>query len=74
MKCYVIYGCTEMLIATATTDKTCFANELETLVRLPGPILNVDSRIDLSKGSTTNAPREILKLISWLMSNDSSTV
>ncbi|EGO27037.1 RhoGAP domain-containing protein [Serpula lacrymans var. lacrymans S7.9] len=50
---------------------TCFANSLSRLTRLPGPIRSVKSpqNLILSNGrQSINAPREIMRLINWLMS------
>lgn len=50
---------------------TCFANPLSILTRLPGPIRSVG--LEPSSGldqvqNPLNAPREMLRLVGWLMS------
>ncbi|KAF5390606.1 hypothetical protein D9757_002587 [Collybiopsis confluens] len=54
---------------TAKYHYTCFANRLSRLVRLPGPIRKMQSQNDLmSEDRAINAPREIMRLVKWLMS------
>ncbi|KAG6337006.1 hypothetical protein ID866_2066 [Astraeus odoratus] len=49
---------------------TCFANTLERLARLPGPIRTLRDPGDiLPRGQALNAPREIMRLINWMMTN-----
>ena len=57
------------------TERTCFANDLATLVRLPGSIR--ESNVVNEAGSQktkANAPREVMRLINWLTSNASGIV
>lgn len=52
---------------------TCFVNTLERLARLPGPIRNLKTPEDLMPSTQAlNAPREIMRLINWMMTNSSS--
>ncbi|KAL1948333.1 hypothetical protein VTO73DRAFT_12408 [Trametes versicolor] len=51
-------------------ERTCFATSLAWLVRLPGPVRQLKSPSDLlSEDRGVNAPREIMRLVNWLMSN-----
>ncbi|KAF9224893.1 DNase I-like protein [Gyrodon lividus] len=53
---------------------TCFANTLERLTRLAGPIRKLKSPEELMPpGKAINAPREALRLINWMMTNASAT-
>ncbi|OBZ76964.1 Inositol polyphosphate 5-phosphatase OCRL-1 [Grifola frondosa] len=55
---------------TGDYQRTCFATSLAWLVRLPGPVRTLKSQDDLlPEGRAINAPREIMKLVNWLMSN-----
>ncbi|KAI6145171.1 DNase I-like protein [Pisolithus tinctorius] len=52
---------------------TCFVNTLERLARLPGPIRNLKTPEDLMPSTQAlNAPREIMRLINWMMTNSLS--
>ena len=53
------------LIHIGRLEHTCFANSLTYLTRLTGPIRH--SRSLLPETHAVNAPREIIKLIEWLM-------
>jgi hypothetical protein len=54
------------------SERTCFANPLSYLTRLSGPIRN--SLELLPENHAVNAPREIIKLIDWLMTNAGDVV
>lgn len=47
-------------------EPTCFAVPLTTLTRLSGPISQPQSRL-LEEGKGVNAPREVMRLVEWLM-------
>ncbi|KAK0459184.1 DNase I-like protein [Desarmillaria tabescens] len=47
-------------------EPTCFAVPLATLTRLSGPISQPQSRL-LEEGQGANAPREVMRLVEWLM-------
>ncbi|KAK0226427.1 DNase I-like protein [Armillaria fumosa] len=47
-------------------EPTCFAVPLATLTRLSGPISQPQSRL-LEEGEGVNAPREVMRLVEWLM-------
>ncbi|KAI6014392.1 hypothetical protein PISMIDRAFT_672048 [Pisolithus microcarpus 441] len=51
---------------------TCFANTLERLARLPGPVRKLQTPEDLVPSTqAVNAPREITRLINWMMTSAS---
>ncbi|KAF8843428.1 DNase I-like protein [Paxillus ammoniavirescens] len=53
---------------------TCFANTLERLTRLASPIRKLKSPEELMPpGKAINAPREVMRLINWMMTNVSAT-
>ncbi|KAI0357724.1 DNase I-like protein [Trametes cingulata] len=55
---------------TGEYERTCFATSMNWLVRLPGPVRDVKSPTDiLPEDRGVNAPREIMRLVNWLMSN-----
>jgi phosphatidylinositol-bisphosphatase len=52
------------------TEYTCFANKLNRLTRLPGPVRALKSPDDrVPARQPANAPREIMTLINWLMTH-----
>ncbi|ETW77518.1 hypothetical protein HETIRDRAFT_105366 [Heterobasidion irregulare TC 32-1] len=56
-------------------EPTCFATALSMLTRLPGPIRTLQSPADLLPASQVlSAPREIMRLVNWLMSHDIETI
>lgn len=56
-------------------EYTCFANTLERLTRLPGPIRKLCGPDDVvPTRRALNAPKEVMRLINWLMSNPPDTV
>ena len=66
---------TEYILTRVLLDLTCFANKLTDLTRLPGPIHTVKSAEDLLPvDRAVNAPREIVRLVNWLMSNAAAVV
>ena len=68
---------TLLMISDFALVPTCFANELETLVRLPGSIRQLSNQaVSLlsEMKPKTNAPREVIRLINWLMSNAAEEV
>jgi hypothetical protein len=50
-------------------EYTCFANTLFRLVRLRGPVRSASTPDHLPDGRPINAPREIMRLVNWMMSN-----
>lgn len=60
--------CTYKRVETSVTVASCFGNKLTTLTRLPGPIRSLTSSKDLRPDNhPLNAPREIMRLVNWLM-------
>jgi len=56
---------------SAQYEPTCFANSLSHLNRLSGPIRTVKSSDQLlSEDKPMNAPKEIMRLVNWMMSSD----
>ncbi|KAI0752588.1 DNase I-like protein [Daedaleopsis nitida] len=54
--------------------RTCFASSIAWLVRLPGPARTLQSPNDvLPEDRSVNAPREIMRLVNWLMTNATDT-
>ncbi|KAF8199469.1 RhoGAP domain-containing protein [Pholiota molesta] len=54
---------------------TCFANKLSRLTRLRGPIRSMGSPNDLlPENNAINAPREVMRLVNWMMEYDGNTV
>ncbi|KAH9903242.1 DNase I-like protein [Cubamyces lactineus] len=50
-------------------ERTCFATSISWLVRLPGPVRELKSPGGLlPEDRGVNAPREIMRLVNWLMS------
>ncbi|KAH7928356.1 DNase I-like protein [Leucogyrophana mollusca] len=57
-----------LAIGLSLTEHTCFANSLSRLTRLSGPIRTSHSTTkEWREGQTVNAPREVMRLINWLM-------
>ncbi|KIJ16415.1 hypothetical protein PAXINDRAFT_132353 [Paxillus involutus ATCC 200175] len=53
---------------------TCFGNTLERLTRLASPIRKLKCPEELMPpGKAINAPREVMRLINWMMTNVSAT-
>ncbi|KAG6909315.1 hypothetical protein DXG01_001114 [Tephrocybe rancida] len=67
---HTILGKDHFISVTAEYQYTCFANSLSRLTRLPGPISSLKSPDDLrSHNQPINAPREIMRLVNWMMSD-----
>ncbi|KZP17358.1 DNase I-like protein [Athelia psychrophila] len=60
-------GSDAFLLVTGEYQYTCFATPLSRLVRTSGPIRTQTLGNILASGSTVNAPREIMRLINWMM-------
>ncbi|PCH36777.1 DNase I-like protein [Wolfiporia cocos MD-104 SS10] len=72
---HTAYGKDHFITVAAKYERTCFANNLEWLARLPVPIRTL-SNVDvlLPADRATSAPREVMRLINWLMSNAAGVV
>ena len=46
---------------------TCFAQSLERLILLPGPVKDSASKPLLPSSKALSAPRELLRILDWLM-------
>lgn len=58
----------------AYAARTCFATSIQRLVRMPGPARTLDVRKMLPDDQASTAPKEVMRLISWLMSYGSDVV
>ncbi|KAJ7595016.1 DNase I-like protein [Mycena floridula] len=68
---HLIMGQDHFIAVTAEFEHTCFANSVERLTRLPGPIRSLKSHDDLlAADRSVNAPREIMRLVNWLMNSN----
>ncbi|KAI0329804.1 DNase I-like protein [Cubamyces sp. BRFM 1775] len=62
-------GRDHFVAVTGDYERTCFATSISWLVRLPGPVRELNSPNEiLSEDRGVNAPREIMRLVNWLMS------
>ncbi|TFK84297.1 DNase I-like protein [Polyporus arcularius HHB13444] len=67
-------GRDHFVAVSAEYERTCFATSMSWLVRLPGPVRELQSPDDvLPEDRSVNAPREIMRLVNWLMSNATET-
>ncbi|KAF7289711.1 DNase I-like protein [Mycena indigotica] len=64
---HTIMGKDHFVAVTAEYVPTCFGTSLSRLTRLPGPIRTGGDL--LSEERAINAPREIMRLINWMMSS-----
>ncbi|CDO76134.1 hypothetical protein BN946_scf184332.g4 [Trametes cinnabarina] len=63
-------GRDHFVAVTSDYERTCYATSLSWLVRLPGPVRELKSPTELlPEERGVNAPREIMRLVNWLMSN-----
>ncbi|KAF9460415.1 Endonuclease/exonuclease/phosphatase [Collybia nuda] len=70
---HTILGKDHFISVTGEYQYTCFSNELSRLTRLPGPIRSLTSPSDLRpENHPLNAPREIMRLVNWMMSEHAS--
>jgi len=66
---HTLLGQDHFISITAQYKRTCFRTSLDRLVRLPGPVRTVDKMELLPEEQALNAPREIMRIVNWLMSN-----
>ncbi|THH32874.1 hypothetical protein EUX98_g1340 [Antrodiella citrinella] len=66
---HTLLGKDHFVSITAQYKRTCFATSLNRLVRLTGPVRSADKMKLLPEEQALNAPREIMRLVNWLMSN-----
>ncbi|KAJ7753891.1 DNase I-like protein [Mycena olivaceomarginata] len=68
---HTVMGKDHFIAVTAEYVPTCFANTLSRLTLLPGPIRSLKSRSELlAADRAINAPREIMRLVNWMMGPD----
>ncbi|GJE93071.1 DNase I-like protein [Phanerochaete sordida] len=66
---HVARGKDSFLVVSGDYVRTCFATSIQRLVRLPGPIRTADPGRLLPDDQAATAPREVMRLVSWLMSH-----
>ncbi|KAJ7143655.1 DNase I-like protein [Mycena filopes] len=65
---HTVMGKDHFIAVTGQYVPTCFANTLTRLTRLPGPIRSLKSASELlAEDRAINAPREIMRLVNWMM-------
>ncbi|TFK52904.1 DNase I-like protein [Heliocybe sulcata] len=65
---HTMFGKDHCITAHGEYQPTCYGNRLSDLVRLPGPMRELSDREKLlSEEQAINAPREVMRLINWLM-------
>ncbi|KAJ6457770.1 DNase I-like protein [Mycena vitilis] len=68
---HTVMGKDHFVAVTAEYVPTCFANKLSRLTLLPGPIRSLKSPSELlAEDRSINAPREIMRLVNWMMAPD----
>lgn len=74
--CFLAHGCSCFkTLSMKLPERTCFANSLDWLVRLPCPVRALKNSDDLlPEEKAANAPKEIMRLINWLMTNAAEMV
>ncbi|KAI5833874.1 DNase I-like protein [Schizophyllum commune Tattone D] len=71
---HVLCGKDHFITVGGAYEPTCFANSLTRLTRLPGTIRELKSNKDLlSEEEAGHAPKEVARLVNWLMSNATTT-
>ncbi|KAL4243376.1 inositol 1,4,5-trisphosphate 5-phosphatase type II family protein [Abortiporus biennis] len=66
---HTMFGKDHFISVRGRYQKTCFATPLERLSRLSGPIRSPASLDLLPVDQALNAPREVMRLVNWLMSH-----
>ncbi|CCL99367.1 uncharacterized protein FIBRA_01385 [Fibroporia radiculosa] len=67
---HIAYSKDHFITVIGKYERTCFANDVTWLTRLPGPIKSLRSLSELlPEEHMMSAPREIMLLIKWIMSN-----
>ncbi|KAJ7766342.1 DNase I-like protein [Mycena maculata] len=68
---HTVMGKDHFIAVSAEYVPTCFANSLLRLTLLPGPIRSLKSSSELlAEDRAINAPREIMRLVNWMMAPD----
>ncbi|KAF9255983.1 DNase I-like protein [Marasmius fiardii PR-910] len=72
---HTLLGKDHFITISGQYQYTCFANKLSRLTRLPGPIRSLAGPQDLlHEDRAINAPREIMRLVNWMMTDGSHAV
>ncbi|KAJ7243583.1 Endonuclease/exonuclease/phosphatase [Mycena haematopus] len=68
---HTVMGKDHFIAVNAEYVPTCFANRISRLTLLPGPIRSLTSPSELrAEDRGINAPREIMRLVNWMMGPD----
>ncbi|KAH9925009.1 DNase I-like protein [Epithele typhae] len=71
---HTAHGREHFIAISGDYERTCFATSMAWLVRLPGSVRSLASPSDvLPEERSVNAPREIMRLVNWLMSHATET-
>lgn len=71
---HIALGQDYFIVVNGDYQYTCFANTLERLTRLPGPIRMLRGPDDVvPTGRALNAPKEVMRLINWMMTYPTDT-
>lgn len=71
---HTLFGKDHFITVHGDYQPTCFATTLSDLVRLPGPVRELNKADQLlPQTQAANAPREIMRLINWLMTHATDT-
>jgi len=71
---HTVLGKDDFIAVSGNYQYTCFANTLERLTRLAGPIRKLKSPEEVMPAEQAiNAPTEIMRLINWMMAHVSAT-
>ncbi|EKM57325.1 uncharacterized protein PHACADRAFT_208418 [Phanerochaete carnosa HHB-10118-sp] len=65
---HVARGNDSFVVVSGDYARTCFATSMQRLVRMPGPMRMTGVRRLLPDEQAATAPKEVMRLISWLMS------
>ncbi|KAG7095842.1 hypothetical protein E1B28_006537 [Marasmius oreades] len=72
---HTLLGKDHFITVSGKYQYTCFANSLSRLTRLPGPIRSLTGPQDLlHEDRAINAPREIMRLVNWMMTGSHHAV
>ncbi|KAF7349358.1 Inositol polyphosphate 5-phosphatase OCRL-1 [Mycena sanguinolenta] len=72
---HTVMGKDHFIAITAEYVPTCFANRISRLTLLPGPVRSLKSPSELrAEDRAINAPREIMRLVNWMMGPDLNLV
>ncbi|KAF5365199.1 hypothetical protein D9758_005326 [Tetrapyrgos nigripes] len=70
---HTLMGKDLFVVVSATYNYTCFANKLSRMTQLPGPIRSLQGPEELLREDRAiNAPREVMRLVNWMMTAENS--